>query len=50
MPEPQATQARLESEEHLTVIEGLIGASILSHIRREWKVPGVQPSPNLRHA
>ena len=37
MPEPQATQARLESEEHLTVIGGLIVVSILSHIRREWK-------------
>lgn len=32
-----AMQAQLESEEHLTVIGGLIVVSILSHIRRQWK-------------
>jgi transmembrane protein len=33
----QAMQARLESEEHLTVIGGLVAVSILSAVRREWK-------------
>jgi transmembrane protein len=32
-----AIQARLESEEHLTVIGGLVAVSILSATRREWK-------------
>ena len=32
----EALQARLESEEHLTVIGGLIIVSILSVVRREW--------------
>jgi transmembrane protein len=32
-----AVQAKLESEEHLTVIGGLIGLAILSQIRAEWK-------------
>lgn len=36
----QAISARLESEEHLTVIGGLIAVSILSAVRREWKVRG----------
>ncbi len=33
----EAMQAKLESEEHLTVIGGLIIVSILSHVRRQWK-------------
>lgn len=33
----EAVQARLESEEHLTVIGGLIGLSILQHIARKKK-------------
>ncbi len=33
----EAMSARLESEEHLTVIGGLIILSILSAVRREWK-------------
>ncbi len=37
MAEPAATSARLESEEHLTVVGGLIILSILSVVRREWK-------------
>jgi transmembrane protein len=32
-----AVQAKLESEEHLSVIGGLIIVSILSPIRKEWK-------------
>ncbi len=32
-----AIQAKLESEEHITVIGGLIALSILSHIRKQWK-------------
>ena len=32
----QALQAQLESEEHLTVIGGLVAVSILSVVRREW--------------
>ncbi|MEO8882911.1 MAG: DoxX family protein [Devosia sp.] len=32
----QALQARLESEEHLTVIGGLVAVSVLSVVRREW--------------
>lgn len=32
----EAIQARLESEEHVTVIGGLIAVSILSHLRRQW--------------
>jgi transmembrane protein len=32
-----AVQAMLESEEHITVIGGLIGISILSQLRRQWK-------------
>lgn len=34
----QAMQAQLESEEHLTVVGGLIGISILSAVRRAWTV------------
>ena len=30
-------QNMLESEEHITVVGGLIGISILSHVRRQWK-------------
>ena len=40
-----ATQARLESEEHLTVIGGLIAVSILSFLRKERgqpRAPGPQ--------
>jgi transmembrane protein len=36
----EALQARLESEEHLTVIGGLVIVSILSAVRREWKQRG----------
>ncbi|EPP22590.1 hypothetical protein L910_4767 [Vibrio fluvialis PG41] len=32
----EALNAKLESEEHLTVIGGMIVVSILSVIRREW--------------
>lgn len=32
----EAMQARLEAEEHVTVIGGLIAVSILSHLRRQW--------------
>jgi transmembrane protein len=32
-----AVQAKLESEEHVTVIGGLVIVSILSVVRREWK-------------
>ena len=34
------TQAMLESEEHLTVIGGLIATSILSEVRRAWRAAG----------
>ncbi|HVG49460.1 MAG TPA: DoxX family protein [Rubellimicrobium sp.] len=50
MPEPQATQARLESEEHLTVIGGLIVVSILSHVRREWTARRTQEATAPRRA
>lgn len=33
----EAIQARLESEEHLTVVGGLIAVSILSHLVRSWR-------------
>jgi transmembrane protein len=32
-----AMSARLESEEHLTVVGGLIVLSIASHVRKQWK-------------
>lgn len=37
MEGPGAVQAMLESEEHLTVVGGLIVVSILSHVRNQWK-------------
>jgi hypothetical protein len=55
----EAISARLESEEHLTVIGGLVIVSILSAVRREWKqrsedrVSGVafeQVNPRVREA
>jgi transmembrane protein len=33
----EAISAKLESEEHLTVVGGLIILSIASHIRKQWK-------------
>jgi transmembrane protein len=39
-----ATQARLESEEHLTVIGGLILVSILCHRQFRLRFPGTSPS------
>lgn len=33
----EAIQAKLESEEHLTVVGGLIIVSILSQVRRQWR-------------
>lgn len=42
MTGPEAMQAKLESQEHLTVIGGLIAVSILSHVRRQWKA-GLRP-------
>lgn len=33
----EAVQAKLESEEHLSVVGGLVIVSILSHIRRRWR-------------
>ena len=37
MEGPERIQNMLESEEHITVIGGLIIVAILSHVRREWK-------------
>jgi transmembrane protein len=39
-----AISARLESEEHLTVVGGLMILSIASHVRKQWKA-GITRGP-----